>query len=273
MNSWSFRGRPRTQPKEDPTIRISPDHLDPLPAGLVPALLEPPLAGSRPLGVVTTGRLEERVIQRFGQHPAAVEISAGSEDGTAAALDQLIKRGVSGLVSFGVAAALAPAAQPGRLVLADAVALPDGSSRATDAGWRRALADRLQPLGLEPLQARIAGGASVPGHAADRTTLFQHSIAAALDTESHLVAEAAHAHGLPFVVLRVVVDEVQRPSLGTAVLTMTAAGRWRRGVALGLLRPWQAAQVLRAARDLELGLQVLARALPALDAPPATSAH
>lgn len=224
--------------------------------------------GGRPVGVLTTGRLEERVWQRFAPCAALLRVTAGAPAGASAALQEILREDVSGLVSFGVAAGLAPAVQPGRLVVADAVVLPDGGSRATHEGWRQALLDRLRALGLEPLVARLAGAETLPGSALDRTARFRATVAAAQDSESHLVAEAAHAHGLPFVVVRVVVDDARDPSLGTDLLVVNAAGRWRRGLASGLLRPWQVAKVMRGGRDLELGLQVLARALPAVVAPP-----
>lgn len=232
----------------------------------------PVLAGAGvepgPFAVITTGRLEERIWRRFGAEGPEIGISRASPAGTVAAVDHALQQGISGILSFGVAAGLAPAAEPGRLVVADAVALPDGRSRPTDPVWRSELLGALEARGVEHLVARLAGAETIPGHRVDRAKRFRASFAAAVDTESHLVAEAAHVRGLPFMALRVVIDEAADPCLGTDILSVTAAGRWRRGVGTGLLRPWQVARIVRAARQLEHGLQVLARALPAIAGPP-----
>lgn len=215
--------------------------------------------------MITTARSEQRLWQRAnGCAPPRLGVSAGTGDGARRAIDEVLREEVAGLVSFGIAAALAPAVEPGDLVVADVVAAPDRLALASDRRWRRALIEELRADGLAPLEARLAGADVLPAHTGERFRRFQSTFAAAIDTESHLVAAAAEASGLPFVALRVVVDRLKRPSIGTGTLVVTPGGRWRRGITLGLLRPWELAGALRASRDLDQALGVLARALPAL---------
>ena len=247
-------------------IATSPEALPSSSGWLARAPSAPAARAERPpLGVITTGRPEQRLWQRAnGCAPPRLGVSAGTGDGAVSALDEVLREQVSGLVSFGIAAALAPAVEPGDLVVADVVAAPDGGSLASDVRWRRALVEELRAAGLAPLEARLAGADVLPGHTAERFRRFQATFAAAIDTESHLVAAAAHASGLPFVAIRVVVDRLKQPTLATPALVVTPGGRWRRGIGQGLRRPWELASALRGSRDLDQALAVLARAVPAL---------
>lgn len=232
-------------------------------AGVMEALA-PVLRPTRP-GVITTGRLERRLWQRLQPEAGAmVQMSSGSPDGAGDAVEAVLRAGADALISFGVAAALAPAVAPGRLILGNAVVLPDGRTIAADPTWRRRLAGRLKALGTQPLEARVAGADGLSGSAVERFRCFQSTFAAAVDTESHVVADAARRHGLPFVVLRVAVDCLREPALGGPSLGIGAGGRWRRGLAASLARPWLAGEAVRASRDLDRALATLARAVPIL---------
>jgi nucleoside phosphorylase len=224
-----------------------------------------PVPSSTKPGVITTGRLERRLWQRLQPEAGAmVQMSSGTADGAVAAIEAVLRAGADSLISFGVAAALAPAVAPGRLILGHAVVLPDGRAVATDPVWRRRLAGRLEALGIEPLEARTAGADGLSGSAAERFRCFQSTFAAVVDTESHVVAEAARHRGLPFVVLRVAVDCLREPALGGRLLGITAGGRWRRGLTGNLARPWLAGEAVRVSRDLDRALATLGRAVPIL---------
>ena len=132
---------------------------------------------------------------------------AGADAVRAAALASgLIDRGVGGLVSFGLAGGLDPALAPGTLLLPEVVLLPDGRALPVDGAWRRRAAALLPQAGSAALVGSDRAVASVAGKAALRAS----SGAGAVDMESHAVAAAAVAAGLPFLVIRAIADPAGR---------------------------------------------------------------
>jgi adenosylhomocysteine nucleosidase len=155
------------------------------------------------IGVVTGLRAEARCLEGLdlavacsGGHPARARREAA----------RLIAEGAVGLVSFGLAGGLAPAAAAGDLILADAVALPEGVRVATDLAWRRRLMGALATVGTGLHEAAMAGSDRLLATAAAKRALFEASGALAVDMESHAVATAAQAAGRRFVVVRAVAD-------------------------------------------------------------------
>lgn len=219
------------------------------------------LTGDGPLGVVTTTAAEERLWLRHGARGSAMVIASLGDAGRAReAARELVSAGCGGLVSFGLASALAPAMRPGDIVVAEAVALPGRTTIRCDAGWRTSLVARLRATGLRVVEARIAGADEVPVLPGDRHRAFQATFSAAMDTESHEVARAASDAGLPFLVVRAVVDSVHRPLAGVD-------GAERSGVLLLarnlLLRPWYLPTAWRFAKDCKSALASL-QAVPEL---------
>ncbi|HEY1609142.1 MAG TPA: phosphorylase, partial [Paraburkholderia sp.] len=137
------------------------------------------------------------------------------------ALSDALARGASGVISFGTAGGLAPDLPPGTLIVADAVEGPFGRVM-TDSAWTTRIA---AALAASPLAARVhvrrgveaAVAAPVTGAGA-KDALFRSSGGAlAVDMESHLAAAAAAAHGVPFAVVRAIVDPAWR-SLPSAAM-------------------------------------------------------
>ena len=121
-------------------------------------------------------------------------------------------------------------------------------------------------------RAALAGGAGDAGSKAARSpastgrwsrpdeklALFAQTRAGAADMESHVVARAASAAGVPFVVLRVVSDPSNRMLPRAAVVGITEDGRIDgRAVAASLLRgPWECFDLMTLALD---GAQAMRR--------------
>ena len=171
---------------------------------------------------------------------------------------QLLAEGATALLSFGVAGGLDPALRPADAVLASAVAAPDGTLIETDPNWRQELAKQL--AGRARMGA-IAGADRMVRTRAEKAALARTSGAVAVDMESHQVARAATAAGVPFMALRVIVDGAGRDLPWAALAGLAPDGKARPLAVLArlLLRPWELPRLLSLARDNRLALAALGR--------------
>ena len=171
------------------------------------------------LGIVAALEMEGRWI--LASEPL-VEVSGGGEERARAAAHSLLERGASALVSWGVAGGLDPDLEPGTVVLPDAVVHTDGSSQEVDLAWRNRL--------LERVSGRVVTSTSSLYHASsvitspdEKRAVYERVGAGAVDMESGAVAAVASEMGIPFVVVRVVVDAA-RVRLPEVALTMCDEG-------------------------------------------------
>lgn len=134
--------------------------------------------------------------------------------------------GYDGVLSFGFAGALDPALPSGACLLPAQVRGPGGEYRQPDAAWHAAVCRALDA------PAAAGGGALAGTITAPLVTVQQAAAsgaakralaatgAAAVDMESLVLARQAAAAGLPFLVLRAVVDtarqDLPQPLLGVA---------------------------------------------------------
>ncbi|WP_246526277.1 phosphorylase family protein [Plastoroseomonas hellenica] len=137
-------------------------------------------------------RREGRILRGTG---VRVILGGGDQRRLEAELDQAAPQ-ADGVISIGIAGALAPGLRPGDWVVADAV----GEVRA-DPGW----AARLTEV-LEARRGSIAGTDAMVAEAAGKAALHQATGALAVDMESHVAARVAQRHGLPFAAARVISD-------------------------------------------------------------------
>lgn len=153
----------------------------------------------QPIIVATGFTREVRTIEE----PGIVAIAGG---GVAERLEESLHvaatRGASGIVSYGLTGGLADGLRIGDWIVGDR--LTGAIDYDCHAGWRDALAARLP--------GAIVGGFFADGRMIDtiaekRALGVRHS-ALAVDMESHVAAEVARAHGLPFAIVRIVSDEV-----------------------------------------------------------------
>ena len=200
-------------------------------------------------GLVFEARIAGRV--------PAVRACCGRGPGLAAALESALMPGCRGMISFGIAGGLDPALTPGTLVVATAVFGPAGRF-ATDESWSQGLLRALPRAQAAPLLGRDVA-ATVP---ATKAQLFRDTGAAAVDMESHIAADAAGHHGLPFAALRAVADPANRHVPASAIAGLRPDGRTEVSDVLNsLLRhPGDLAGLIHLARDAAKARSALAAA-------------
>jgi hopanoid-associated phosphorylase len=146
----------------------------------------------------------------------------------------------SGLLSIGLAGGLAPGLPVGQLIVGTAA----GAHRA-DADW----VARLLAANPGAISGPVAGVATPAASAADKAALHAATGAIAVDMESHIVAEVAAAHGLPFAILRVIGDGAADTLPAAARVPLRPDG----GVAMPAVlaavarRPWEIPALIRLA--------------------------
>lgn len=213
------------------------------------------------LGIVTGLAFEAEILrkglQRIGSD-AAIAIAGPAR--ARAAADRLIGDGATALMSFGIAGALDPTLQPGDVVLADNVIGPLGDPMPTDAAWRAELARRIG----DRTQVKVVGlaGSDRPVCTpAEKAAIFGSVGAAAVDMESHAVAAAAAARGLPFLAVRAIADSAGRAIPAWVFTTTGTDGRLRIAPLLrGLLSgPGEWGSLVGLARDSQAAKAALRR--------------
>lgn len=220
----------------------------------------------KPAAAVTGLAAEARIARRIGWRAVA---AGGDAERTRQAMAQLVADGVGALVSFGICGGLDAALGSGALILPQAVASEDGRHRRVDAALRGALAAALTRAGIAALAGDILGAARAADTPSRKAELNRRSGAIAVDLESHLVADAAAAAGLPFAVLRAVADPAERALPPAALIGLDAAGRPALGrILLSVAgQPGQLPALLQLACDTRRALGALRRAAEALREP------
>jgi hopanoid-associated phosphorylase len=203
---------------------------------------------------VTGLRREARIVES----DFVLTVSGG---GNCASLEQQIEfalqRGdVGGIVSFGVAGALAPELKPGDCIIASAIV--DGDQIfPCDENWHHAVAARLP----EETIATIAGSQTILADSDQKRALRMNTGAAAVDMESHIAVRAARAHSLPFLAIRTISDGADRVLPPAALAALKPNGRIDMlGVAQSLIaRPRQIPALIRTASESERAFAALLR--------------
>ena len=192
---------------------------------------------------------------------ASVVIGGGDVEELTARLEDELRSGVSGVVSFGLCGALDPALKVGDLLLAGAVADAHDSYEA-DAAWTA----RLAALVSGAKVGRFARAEHPVASVADKAALLERTGAIAVDLESFPVAKLARWFGVPFVVIRAVSDAADRSLPHAAQVGLGADGRPALGPVFASLRanPWQIGALIRTALEAEDGFHALERARQAL---------
>ncbi len=156
---------------------------------------------------------------RIAEGPGLRVICSGDGRNLAAALSRAIGEGYRGLISFGVAGGLHPDMHPGVCVVGSAVL--SGTTRiATHRDWSQ----RLLQIIPEAVHGTIVGVPAPIAHPEAKRALHARTGAVAVDMESHIVAAAAQAHGLPMAAIRVITDPAMRALPQAAVAAMRPNG-------------------------------------------------
>lgn len=184
------------------------------------------------VGVVCALRSEARHLGRTTPKQVAVD---GLRDGTllsvtgvgpvaaAAGAGRLVTAGAGALLCFGMAGALDPQLSAGRLFLPSEIAHPDGPVFTCDPGWRARVAAVLEAL-APVTPGRLRSVAAPVTTVAAKAALW-HSGSIAVDMESAAVADVARRAGLPFLAIRVIIDDACTELPGAIAAATDADGR------------------------------------------------
>jgi hopanoid-associated phosphorylase len=203
--------------------------------------------------LAATGLQRER---RMIAGPGIEAVAGGGDPGRLEAALERLAAGARGIISIGIAGALAPELQVGRWVAADAV-LVGGETVPTDAAWTGRLAARLP----QATGGWLLGADALVAEAAQKTALHRATGAVAVDMESHVVARVALRHGLPFAAARVISDAAHRTLPPAARVGMKPDGRmdWPAVLRSLVSDPRQLPALIRTGLEAERGFRALLR--------------
>ena len=167
-----------------------------------------------PVGIVSALTAEARHLRRRGVRAdgitqlddgALLAVSGMGPGAAAAAARVLITRGARALLSFGLAGGLDPALAAGTVCLPPEVISDGGARIQTTSRWRAGLLRALTG------RCRVSGGTLLTSPVtvdtlAEKARVFRKTGAASVDMESLGIGQEAVSHGLPFMVVRVIVD-------------------------------------------------------------------
>ncbi|WP_043836005.1 hopanoid-associated phosphorylase [Muricoccus aerilatus] len=203
--------------------------------------------------LAATGLLRERRILLA----PGIEVVAGGGDSARleTELDRLAPE-ARGLISIGIAGALAPGLRPGDWVVASGVA--DGAARfGTDPAWTA----RLRAALPGATAGLVLGADAMVAEAETKSALHQKIGAVSVDMESHVAARVAQCHGLPFAVARVVSDAADRTLPPAARVGMRPDGGMDLPAVLRALMaaPLQLPDLIRTGWEAERAFRALLR--------------
>jgi hopanoid-associated phosphorylase len=203
--------------------------------------------------LAVTGLQRER---RILAGPDAEVVAGGGDQARLEAELERLAPSMRGIISIGIAGALAPGLRPGRWVVATAVR-DDGRVLPTDPDWTDWLVSRLP----QAERGLLLGVDTVAATAAQKAEFHRTSNAIAVDMESHIAGRVARHHRLPFVSARVISDAAHRTLPPAARVGMRPDG----GVDLPavlrslLIAPWQLPALIRTGLEAETAFRALLR--------------
>ncbi len=165
----------------------------------------------KPIGLITALAQEYSVVSGavapVSDRLIAVQSGLGRAAGflAAAELGRQQKR-LSGLVSIGFCGALDTAIATGSIILPDAIITADNERFDTDAGWISAVAGKMAGFPLVTENAIYCATEIIETRAGKQATRSQCG-ACAVDMESAGIAQAATRFNIPFIAVRIVLDE------------------------------------------------------------------
>jgi nucleoside phosphorylase len=235
----------------------------------------------KPIGIVSALAAEARTLGPAARHGAELReladgallaVSGIGGAAAAAAARRLVLAGVTALASFGMAGGLDPTLICGAVLLPEEVVPIDGVDSAagvtaTSPQWRQRLRAAL-PASCIAWGGRLLTADRPIARPAAKSAAWRSTGAAAVDMESVAIAQVAGQAGLPFVVLRVIVDTAA-DELPAAVLAASSGSEVRVGRLLAglLLAPGDLGALIR----LSARYRIASRALAALARPGSAS--
>ena len=195
---------------------------------------------------------------------AGFEVIVGAGDpGRTTMLVEAAAQRAQCLISFGVAGGLAPHLRAGDVILSAEV-ISDGQSWRPDERFQCKVAGLARRIGA--VEGMVLGSRDILATASAKARAWRDTGALAVDLESAIVARAAQAAGIPFLVLRTIADPAGRELPQAALIPLAADGTpaFARVLAEVLRRPRQLGALFGLARELRHALTALngpARAL------------
>ena len=198
-------------------------------------------------------RREARIVEG----PGVTAIAGGGRGPTLEAALISAAAGAQGLISIGIAGALAPDLRPGDWVVATQV-LAGGAVTPTDPAWTAEILRRLSGART----GAILGSDDMLTAATHKRAAHESFGALAVDMESHVTARVAGRLGLPFAAFRAISDGADRDLPTAVTVGMKPNGDMALGAVLWALArdPWQLAALVRAGWDAERAFRALADA-------------
>ena len=203
------------------------------------------------IGVITGLAAEGAIARSFSRH---VVSGGGRADHTEAWIKHLIRGGVTGLVSFGIAGGLSAEAPCGTIVIASDVWSRDGVIQAHHP-W----VEHLSTILAGSKVGRFVGQDKIAATTEDKQALAMASHGLAIDMESHVVARLAAMYGLPFAVIRAISDGPTRSLPHAAQVGMSPSGSVDFGAVFRsiALKPTQLPGLITVAREARKATQAL----------------
>ena len=214
------------------------------------------------LGILCGLESEAAIARRI---PEALVACAAARPGKARALARdLVDKGATRLMSFGVAGGLKPGLSIGALVVGTHVVSANGLWNC-DAAWAELLTQKLP----QAQRGGVWGSEILVPTAEDKQALYQKSGGLIVDMESQCVAEAATAAKIPFAVLRAVCDTAEMAVPPVVMAAIGEDGRIRVGRTLTHLasRPRELWDLIHVTRGIHRALGTLRASLLAFRNP------
>lgn len=216
------------------------------------------------IGVVTGLGFEASCLRRNVPSPEHFPVALSGGDPSRALTEsrRLIAEGAVGLLSFGTAGALSPALVAGDVIVATSVVGDSGGAIAAEQAWCDMLAAAASAHRLTPHLGSIRVVEQPVTTPEEKSALYRATKALGIDMESGAVARTARNAGLPFAVVRVIIDPAMHAVPPAALAAMAPGGRIDyAGLARALWRePGQIAGLLTLARDAAAARRSLGRA-------------
>ena len=171
-------------------------------------------------------------------------------------LERAMTKDTAGIISIGIAGGLAPSLKSGDCVIASEI-VSEGRNLPTDASWTARLAARLPDAIVAPL----AGSQGIVFGHTSKADLFRATGAYAVDMESHVAAQFAGLHRIPFAGLRTIADPAasELPPLVSGAVTATGTVNLLGVLKAVLSDPRQIPPLIRTARESKAGFDALLR--------------
>ncbi|HLY05785.1 MAG TPA: hypothetical protein VKR31_08570 [Rhizomicrobium sp.] len=211
--------------------------------------------------IAVTGMAREARL--IAHHSVIAAVGGGDAVALEKKIEGAIAKGGRRVLSIGICGALCPELQVGDVVVASEIVTP-AAVYATDAPWTRELAGRIPGAQI----ASMAGVNDVSVDRANKADLRAMTRSRTVDMESHIAAQMALAHGLPFAAIRVVSDAAHRTLPDAARVALHPSGSVDRlAVLRSVLRaPLQIPSLIRTAWEAEIAFAALLRCCSMLHA-------